>query len=245
LAGQSKAIKHAACFHATAEHEFQDIRRAGFNQPVCVIPNGVGISRQNSTPLNSDGRRRLLFLGRIHPVKGIDVLLRAWAAVYANFSGWDLEIVGSDSGGYLAELQGLALSLKLERVTFNGPLFGQDKTRCFEKADLYVLPSHSENFGMTVAEAMAAGTPVITTHCTPWSGLEVHGAGWWIESGLDSLVACLEQAMESPSENLALMGKQGRQWMEQEFSWSEAAHKMEQTYQWLTLGGDKPTWVKC
>lgn len=244
LARQSKAIRHAACFHATSMQECLDIRNAGFDQPVCVIPNGVGIPDLSSKPMIDDGRRRLLFLGRIHPVKGIDTLLHAWAAVSDKFQDWDLEIVGPDSNGYLEQLQELAKTLKLNRVKFSRPLFGQEKIHRFANADLYVLPSHSENFGMTIAESMAAGTPVITTQATPWGGLEKHGAGWWIESGIDPLISCLEEAMENSMGELAVMGEKGRVWMEQEFSWNEVGKKMKATYQWITNGGDEPTCVK-
>ena len=241
---QSRAISHTACFHATAEHEYQDIRRAGFSQPVCVIPNGVNIPATIPQPKVNKKLRRLLFLGRIHPVKGIDILLQAWAALCPRLADWVLEVVGPDNDGYLGEMRVLAQSLKLEKVSFRGPLFGQEKVRAYQEAEVFVLPTHSENFGMTIAEAMACGTPVITTQEAPWSDLERRGAGWWIENGVEPLVACLEDALGSSPERLIAMGDQGREWMRQDFSWHESAHKMKTTYQWLLNGGNRPAWVK-
>jgi len=242
---QSHAIKHASCFHATADHEYRDIRRAGFKQPVCVIPNGVDIPIITKQPKENKELRKLLFLGRIHPVKGVDILLRAWAALYPRFSDWELEIVGPDNDGYMRDMIELTRTLKLQRVSFRGPLFNQDKVRAYQEAELYVLPSHSENFGMTVAESMASGTPAIATRGTPWSGLEHHGAGWWIDVGVPPLVACLEEALKYPSGKLAEMGVIGRKWMLQEYSWGKVASMMNGTYRWLLNGGEMPVWVKC
>ena len=114
-----------------------------------------------------DRRRQLFFLGRIHPIKGINNLLRAWQVVEHRFPDWDLLIVGPDNAGYMDEMQALAAHLRLERVAFGGPLYGEEKLRAYQAASLFVLPTHSENFGMTVAEALAAGTPAIVTQGAP------------------------------------------------------------------------------
>ncbi|NNE82716.1 MAG: glycosyltransferase, partial [Alphaproteobacteria bacterium] len=137
----------------------------------------------------------------------------------------------------------LANELKLQRVEFSGPLYGEDKWRAYQEADLYVLPSHSENFGMTVAEALAAGTPVITTRGAPWAELEPRGVGWWIDIGVDALVASLQEAMTSSPEELIVRGERGREWMIQKFSWQRVGTMMDQTYQWLLHRGEMPNWV--
>jgi len=158
---QGPALRSTACFHATAESEYADIRRLGFKQPVCIIPCGVNMQALEQ---KKDGsRRQLLFLGRINPIKGVDILLHSWQAVEHKFPDWDLHIAGPDNGGYLSDMQALAEKLQLKRVVFRGPLFGDDKLQAYRDASLYVLPTHSENFGITVAEALAAGTPAIVT----------------------------------------------------------------------------------
>lgn len=213
----------------------------GFRQPVAIILNGIDIPDFLHT--HQAGLRTLLFLGRIHPVKGLDILLPAWRVVQDRFPDWKLRIVGPDNRGYLAQMQQLASDLGLERVEFSGVLYGTDKTLAYAQADLFVLPSHSENFGMTVAEALAAGTPAIVTKGAPWAGLVKHEAGWWIDIGIDPLVACLEDALSCSTESLAEKGMRGRTWMSAEYSWAQVGREMAETYRWILHGGNKPEWV--
>ena len=242
---QRPAIRHAACFHATAESEYEDVRRAGFKQPVSIIPNGIAAPPVRiEAPSAAGDPRKLLFLGRLHPKKGIENLLHAWAAVEQRFPDWVLEIVGPDNHGYLARLQALQRELRLRRVHFRGPAFGVQKWQAYQNAELYVLPTHSENFAMTVAESLAAGTPAIVTKGAPWQGLEAHHAGWWIDIGADPLVACLEEALGCSQEALRERGVNGQQWMERDFSWDRIAGMMLATYNWLLNGGEQPTHVR-
>ena len=239
---QKPALRATACFHATADSEYEDIRRMGFEQPIAIIPNGVDIPAPKQA--NNSEMRTLLFLGRIHPTKGVDSLLEAWRVVSPRFPEWQLRIAGPDNGGYLMRMQGLATKLKLARVEFSGPMYGEAKWQVYQGAELFVLPTHSENFGMTVAEALAAGTPTIVSKGAPWSGLVSEGAGWWMDHGLDALIACLEEALAQPREALAAMGEAGRDWMRRDFSWTEIAYKTSETYRWILRGGCKPDWVK-
>jgi len=239
---QRPAVAAVACFHATAESEFDDIRRLGFRQPVCVLPNGIDLPPFERK--SKGGRQQLLFLGRIHPVKGVDILLRAWQAVEHRFPDWELHVAGPDNGGYLAEMRALAAQLRLERLVFLGPLYGEDKLRAYREASLFVLPTHSENFGMTVAEALAAGTPAIVTHGAPWAGLAEQGAGWWIERGVGPLAACFEQAFAASPQRLREMGRAGHEWMKRDFSWDRIGAQFLATYRWLINGGEPPRWVR-
>jgi glycosyltransferase involved in cell wall biosynthesis len=239
---QGPVLHAASCFHATAESEYEDIRRLGFMQPVCILPNGIDVP-----PLavrSMSGRRHLLFLGRIHPKKGLDILLRAWQAVERQFPDWDLHIAGPDNGGHLAEMQALAVQLRLARVNFLGPLYGEEKLCAYREAGMFVLPTHSENFGLTVAEALAAGTPAIVTKGAPWGGLVKEGAGWWINIGVDPLVACLEQALATPPEHLAEMGRAGREWMLRDYSWEPIGAQLSTVYRWLLEGGEAPSCLR-
>ncbi len=245
---QKPAIKAASCFHATSEAEYKDIRRLGFCQPVAVIPNGIDIPEYS--PKHAGDYRTLLFLGRLHSVKGLDLLLPAWGVLQDRFTDWQLVIVGDDNGyygktGYLGDLQAMVKQLGLKRIKFIGELRGAEKLQAYRDADLFVLPSYSENFGMTVAESLAAGTPAIVSKGAPWSGLEKHGAGWWIDIGVDALVARLEEAMSTPPDRLTEMGIAGRGWMSNEFSWSRIGAMMSGTYQWLLNRAlPVPAWVR-
>ncbi len=238
---QKPALRSVSCFHATALNEYEDIRRHKFNQPVAVVPNGVDIPEYLNYEKTRE--RTLLFLSRIHPKKGIDNLLNAWKIVRSKFPEWELKIVGPDNFGHLDEMKKLSAKLKLSRVEFTGPLFGQEKQMAYQQADLFVLPTYSENFGLAVAEALAAGTPAIVTKGAPWEGLNTHGAGQWIDIGVDPLVASLEDMMSRSREELTQMGVNGREWMKRDFSWDKIGAQMVETYQWMLGQASKPDWV--
>jgi glycosyltransferase involved in cell wall biosynthesis len=244
---QRPALEHAACFHATADSEYEDIRRLGFRQPVAIIPNGIDIPALDAKTHNDS--RTLLFLGRIHPKKGLDLLLPAWQQVQHRFPEWRMVIAGDDYGffgasGYLNELQNLVQKLDLKRIEFVGELRGSEKTQAYHDAELFILPTYSENFGMTVAEALAAGTPAIVSKGAPWKGLQANGAGWWIDIGVDSLTEALSVALGEPPSVLAQRGLRGREWMIRDFSWDTIGDQMDQTYRWLLNGGATPAWIR-
>jgi glycosyltransferase involved in cell wall biosynthesis len=189
--------------------------------------------------------RRLLFLARIHPIKGVDVLLRAWRQLEADFPDWELHIAGpADPPRYLQVVQGLTRDLGVHRVFFPGPCYGQAKSDTFVNSELYVLPTHSENFGITIAEALAHGVPVITTRGAPWAGLIEQRCGWWIEPAEGPLTACLREVLAMPSTELSQYGDRGRAWMERDFSWPRIAERMRDTYLWMLGGGPPPDWVR-
>jgi glycosyltransferase involved in cell wall biosynthesis len=240
---QKSAISHAKLFHATAENEYSDIRRLGFRQPVAVIPNGIDIP-EVSRPAHRGNDRILLFLGRLHPVKGVDLLLEAWARLQGSHPRWRLRIVGPGDADYLRKLKEQADALGLERVTFAGPLYGEEKGEAYRSADLFVLPTHSENFGVAVAEALAAGVPVVTTKGAPWSGLVEHRAGWWVDIDAEYLRRALDEAMSKDPHALAEMGERGRGWMERDFSWDRIAAQMIESYRWIREGGTRPAWIQ-
>jgi glycosyltransferase involved in cell wall biosynthesis len=244
---QKPALKKVDCFHATAESELLDIRRLGFRQPVAVIQNGMHVPTVvrefASTPL------KVLFLSRLHPKKNIETLLRAWSQIESHFQGWTLEIVGSDedyhgSSGYLPKLRRLASDLTLERVVFSGEKQGDAKINAYRESQLFVLPTFSENFGLVVAEALAAGTPAIVTKGAPWGGLVTEDAGWWIDNDLETLTQTLVEAMTLPPTRRQEMGANGQAWIQREFDWISIATRMAKTYEWLTHRHEGlPSWV--
>ncbi len=239
---QRPTISPAACFHATAESEYEDIRRLDFRQPVAIIPNGIDVP--DLLPKREAPLRTLLFLSRINPKKGLDLLLPAWQAVQDRFSAWRLVIAGpSDSPGYLEKMQALAAQLKLERIAFIGEVKGAQKWEAYYQADLFVLPTYSENFGNVVAEALASGVPAIVSKGAPWAGLVEKRVGWWIEIGVAPLADSLKQALALSPDQLSEMGRRGRRWMQEEFSWDSLGLRMTRTYEWIVHGGSKPEWI--
>lgn len=242
ILGQQKALERSDCFHATAAHECAAIRRRGFKQPVAVIPNGIEIPEL--PPVEKDARlKQLLFLARIHPVKGLENLLRAWRRLQRVCSDWSLTIHGTGEARHVRETEALARELGVERVRFGGPVHGIDKLGAFSRADLYVLPSWTENFGITIAEAMAHGLPVVTTNATPWRELDDKQAGWCIEVGEEPLYDCLQAVLKMERSSLEQMGARGRAWMQRDFAWDEIGRKMAETYHWLLGNRSIPDWV--
>ena len=242
MAGQSKMLQSCDCFHATAEHEALDIRRRGFKQPIAVIPNGVDCPTIRPRKESPSKFRKLLYLARIHPVKGLDLLLNAWATLASEFPSWELLVAGPLDSKYARLIQEYARGFP--RVTFLDNVAGAEKERLLNSADLYVLPSKSENFGQSVAEALSYGVPAVVCEGAPWRGLIDNGAGWWIPQTSQDVLTKLGEAMSLSLPELRAMGGRGRKWMEQDFAWESIANKMKSTYQWL-LGNTskKPDWV--
>ena len=236
---QRDALRRAACLHATSDAEHADIRAMGLTNPVAVIPNGVDLPAEDNTRATT-GPRTVLSLGRIHPKKGLDRLIRAWGQVEAEHPGWRLRIVGPAELGHDQELAALSGSLGLTGVSIEGPLFGADKLAAYRAADLFVLATRNENFAMTVAEALAAGVPVISTTGAPWGGLVSEGCGWWVDQGVEPMVAGLRAALAMPGDELRAMGVRGRAWMARDFGWDRIAADMLDVYGWLANGGAPP-----
>lgn len=244
LISQDAAFAAARMFHATADIEHGDIRSYGLRQPVAIIPNGIDLPEMQPAPVPApETLRRVVTLGRIHPKKGLDLLLGGWSRVEKAHPGWQLEIIGPDQAGHRAELEALAGQLGLKRVTFFGPKYGADKLLAMRHADLFILPSRSENFAMTVAESLALAVPVIATRGTPWPGLVEKDCGWWVESNAEALGGALMQALALPPEVRAEMGLRGRSWMHSEFSWKQVAQMSIEAYEWLLGRGDRPDFV--
>ena len=240
---QRPALQRVTCWHAASETEYDDIRRLGFRQPVAIVPYGVRLPPLRRPADN--GARTLLFLGRIHPKKGVATLIDAWRRVQDRFPRWRIAIAGSDadSRGHLDAMRQRAAACGAARVAFVGELTGRARDDAYAAAELYVLPTHSENFGFSVVEALAAGTPVITTNAAPWRELAARGAGWWISPTVDALATCLDEALASEPSRLHAMGLRGRFWMATDFSRSAVGDRVAATYAWLRGRAPRPEWV--
>lgn len=238
---QRRTLHVAAAFQATSEAEADDIRRFGFRQPVAVIPHGVALPT-SATCADASGDRTALFLSRFHPIKGLPDLIEAWDRVRP--SGWRLLLVGPDEGGHRAEVERLVAERGLAHsVAFRQPVGESEKPDVFAAADLFVLPSHSENFGLVVAEALAFGLPVLTTRGTPWQALPQEGCGWWTDTGADALADALLEATTTPLSELRAMGLRGRAYVERDLSWAHSGRRHLALYCWLLGCGPRPDFV--
>jgi glycosyltransferase involved in cell wall biosynthesis len=241
---EGPCLRKAKCIRATSMMEVESIRLAGYQNLIALVPNGVEFPRKPlpRSPRVNGQPRRALFLSRIHPKKGLLNLVKAWHAIQP--AGWELLIVGPDEGGHLAEVQASVREHGLEnRVLFPGEAWGEEKTRLYCDTDLFVLPSFSENFGLVIAEALSCEVPVITTRATPWRELEEHRCGWWIDTGVDPLVAALRAALALPAAALREMGQRGRVLVEEKYAWEPIGKQMVEVYEWMLGRRDRPACV--
>ena len=242
---QNQVLRRADMFHATSEKEYEEIRAAGYRQPVAIVPIGMDLPdvepRNARKARNGEKGRRVVFFGRLHKVKGVDRLVRAWEQVVRE--GWELVIAGPDCG-MLEELKSIVAERKLPRVSFVGEINGHAKYDFLADADIYVLPSDTENFGITVAESLASGTPVIASQGTPWEGLEHEKCGRWVPIGVEPLVAALKEMMSLDDTERAAMGECGKEWIRRDFAWEGIGAKMKASYEWLLGRGDRPKWIR-
>ena len=246
---QKSDLKKATAFHATALSEAESIRRLGFKQPIAVIPNGVELTSSMScigseqlSSAQKPGRKTALFLSRIHPKKGLPMLLDAWKAVGPK--DWDLIIAGNDDGGHvqslLTKIEALGLS---QQVKYVGSIYGEAKLEAYQNADLFILPSFSENFGIVVAEALSYKLPVLTTKGCPWQELETENCGWWVDPTPKGIESGLINAFSTSDSRLVSMGESGQKLIKKNYQWKGIAERMLAFYSWLLSGGEKPKFV--
>jgi len=232
-------LRTAHAFCATSTAEAQGIRALGFGQPIAVIPNGIHVPQIESTAGGQDGQRTVLFMSRLHPKKGLLDLVAAWGSVVE--PGWRLVIAGPDEDGFGTVVeQAVARAGLSGSVTFTGAVAGAAKHDLLRGADLFVLPSLSENFGMVIAEALAYGVPVIATRTTPWGELKSRRCGWWIDPGAPALEIALRNAMELTVPERSEMGLRGRELIKVRYSWESVARMHLEFYQWISGSAPAP-----
>jgi glycosyltransferase involved in cell wall biosynthesis len=244
LVYQQRNLAGATALHATSELEADEIRDLGFTQPIAVIPNGIDIPQVLPQKSVGGNTRTMLFLSRIHPKKGLLNLLHAWK-IAGPGPEWQLAIAGPDEGGHKREVQKLVSALALERsVQFIGEIADEDKWARYASADVFVLPSFSENFGLVVAESMISSTPAITTTPTPWRELPRLDLGWSVDPEVPSLASAIREATAMSRTQLNAMGERAALWARPRFSWNDIAARMAELYEWLTAGGAAPSFVR-
>jgi glycosyltransferase involved in cell wall biosynthesis len=216
---------------ATSANEADNIRRLGFRQPIAVVPNGVQLPEPRA-PRTGTGARTALFVGRVHPIKGLPRLVEAWAR--ARPAGWRCLIAGPSEAGHRAALERVVRAHGLAAdFEFLGAVDAMRKDHLYRSSDLLVLPSLTENFGIVVAEALAHGLPVLATRGTPWERLTEYRAGWWVDSSVEGLEHGLRAACATTTEELATMGAAGRRLAAAELQWPAIGRRMLECYEWL------------
>lgn len=286
---EKKNLRSAAMFHATAESEASSIRhtaegirretgdrrqetgdRGQGEVPIVIAPNGVDLPELANNPVRVlvekkfpelRDKRWVVFMSRLHPKKGIEILLSAWGAQKKVAGGeWRvaggetetpptealscrdavLVIAGPDLVGYRKEIERMVWEMGLqESVVLTGEVRGAEKDALLANADVFVLPSYSENFGIVVAEAMAWGRPVITTTGTPWKEVAEVGAGWWVKPEAAAVEEALQDALNKSGAELDSMGAKGRKLVEERYGWSVPAERLIKAYEEVIATADR------
>jgi glycosyltransferase involved in cell wall biosynthesis len=233
---QRHDLMAAQHLHATAVTEAENLSLLRLGVPISVVANGVDLPEKNSVGARREdesdggsGPNVALFLGRIYPVKGLPMLIEAWGQVRPR--GWRLHIAGPDESNHRREVEWAVRTNNLaDVVSFLGPVNALERERVYSRADLFVLPSYSESFGMAIAEALAHGLPVVTTTGAPWPTLVTRGCGWRVEPTVDRIAQALREATACDRSTLRAMGEKGREYVAAEFGWPAVAQSMITLY---------------
>jgi glycosyltransferase involved in cell wall biosynthesis len=222
-------LMHAAALHATAEIEAQALRELLPSRPVVIVPNGVF---PVAVPTIQRKRRQVVFLGRVHPKKGLDILMPALSLCASRWPDLETVVAGPDDDAEWARVSDQIKSLNpVPNVRYVGPVYGDAKFALLAESTVFVLPSRSENFGQAVVEAMACGTPVVVSTNCPWRCVQEAGAGYWVENSVQEVAAALSSVLES-EERQHSMGEAARE-LAKMYSWQAAGRAMADHYESL------------
>ena len=227
---QKAAVQRADCVQATAESERDNLLKLGYNSNIKVVR--LGIDAESIEMKRSwKNSRQILFLSRVHVKKGINFLVEAADVLRNELQGYKILVAGEGDADYVEAMKRMICDRGLQDIVqLIGGVYGDEKWRLFQTSDFFVLPTHSENFGLAIAESLASGTPVITTVGTPWSDLNSSEAGAWIEIGTEPLVETLRRFLSLTEDELETMGRNGRKLIETKYSAHVMAEQMMEVY---------------
>ena len=236
---QRRILNGAAAIHAIYQEEAKHVRAFGVESPVTVIPNGINPEEFQGLPAREEmermypdleGKRVLLFLGRIHPKKGLGILARAFSKIIMGRENVHLVIAGPDSEGYQIQVEkALASEGITGMTTFTGTLTGKEKLAALSRADIFVLPSYSEGFSIAILEAMICSLPVIITHQCHFLEVADAKAGIVIDPDPDQLADAITKLLDDAKLREG-MGCNGKRLVMERFTWDKIAGRMIELY---------------
>jgi len=237
---ENRNIKGASAIHFTTDEEMELAKPHIFSTPGVVVPNGLNLKDYaDLPPLGSfrdrypslSGKKIILFLGRINFKKGFDILVPAFAKVFKTFTDIHLVIAGPDNDGYGQKVKGWLEEYNLtNNATFTGMLRGRGKLAAFRDAEMFVLPSYTENFGISVLEAMACGVPVvISDKVNIWREVKNGNAGLVVSTKADDFAESMEKLLLD-SDLGKKMGQRGQYLVKQYYQWEAIGKKLEDVY---------------
>lgn len=242
-------VNGAACLHALTHAEAQDYRRFGASHPIAVIPNGVHIPRSISPDLfymqfpALKGKKIILFLGRIHFKKGLDLLVKSWAMLAKKWPEAHLVLAGPDFENTRSTIEQLIAEHRIsDQVLFTGMLSGEIKWSALAASQCFVLPSYSEGLSVSILEALGIGLPVIITDQCNVPDVKLINAGWCIQPDVDQLSCSISEFLHNSPEANREIGDRGRNLILKRYNWSSVANQMSDLYRWVQ-GGPLPQTV--
>lgn len=251
---ERRSLNGAACIQVNTEAELASARSFGLEGPFCIIPNGVTLPTSAPSAqqmmgheigrLKTDGKRVLLYLGRLHPKKGLLNLLDGLARVGEDHADWILVIAGWDQLGHKHLLQQRIDQLELnKRVRLLKEQYGEEKSICLHLADACILPSLSEGLPMSILEGWAHARPVVMTPACNLDEGYAAGAAIRVEPNPESIETGLRELFGMSASDLKGMGKRGRELAERDFAWPAVSQQMRAVYAWVLGAGTRPDCV--
>ena len=264
-----RSLHHASCLHALCESEARSIRSLGLKNSIAIIPNGIDppvVDTNLQSRLSRTAKKKLLFLGRIHPKKGLVYLLEGWGLLKKEreriFENWQLIIAGWDDGGFLHELKQIADRHRIDwidsseniskgnfdfpdtpNLVFTGPVFDKMKEKLFEYSDVFILPSLSEGLPVAVLEAWSYSLPVVMTEQCNISESFYRQAAIKIDISASDIMQKIAAIAELSEKQLSGIGGNGRKLLEEKFLWQKNSYQMNMVYNWLLHNTIRPDCV--
>ena len=246
---ERRNIGGAACLHALTRNEAAQYRSFGARAPIAIIPNGVVIPTKSDAGLFFQrfptllGKRIILFLGRLHPKKGLDLLLESWTSIASCWPDAHLVLAGPDSEDTRARLEMIIQAKQLQQtVTFTEMLRGEMKWSALAAAECFILPSHSEGLSISVLEALGIGLPVIVTEACNMPEVVENKAGWQVAATSRAITDALIKLFENTSAQNTVLGLRGADLIQRRYVWPIIARQMAEVYAWVG-GAPEPSSV--
>lgn len=246
-------LKKSNTLHATSEYEIEDFRRLGLKNPIAYIENGIGsqfLDKKGEGNLFKikynlpQNKKILLYLSRITPKKGLDMLLKSIFELNKKFNDWILVIVGNDEFGYQSVVENMIIEMKLsDRIFIVEPQLGDKKFDAFDASDFFILPSYSEGSPMVVVDALAYGLPVITTKSSSWKDLNDYECGFWVDIDVNSIKHSLNRMISLSDYEINAYSKNARNLVCEKYLWDEIAKKTLSLYSWMLNKNQKPDFI--
>lgn len=249
---ESKNLRRAACLHALSRPEIGHLRTLAPGAPVCFVPNGVDPSFFDDLPDRAELEAEhpelkdkfvLLFYGRVHAKKGLDILAEALGALHNDFPDLHLLMAGKDDGAWAPFANRLSELGLTDRVTYLGHVGGDQARKVWAAADAFILPSYSEGFSMAILEALACSLPTLFTTACHFPEAGQADAALIVDPQIDAVTQALRELLERSPDERARLGSNGRRLVEAEYAWDQLAQRLADVYQWLAGGGPKPDCV--